>query len=144
MYFTFRYQMGAGMKLMDVLGEHADKHRHIKVNLLITIVHAELITQQEVGKTSVCDDVREKENHKAKMLDNEFSFLRLARLHPCLFACLIFISPHIFPYIKSFSIFSYISVVYCRTTRPVIYSPALLTDILCKFDWLTSPCCPFQ
>lgn len=71
MYFTFRYQMSAGMKLMDELGEHVDKHRHIKVNLLIAIVHAELITQQEVGKTSVCDDVREKENHKAKMLDNE-------------------------------------------------------------------------
>lgn len=71
MYFTFRYQRSAGMKLMDVLGEHADKHRHKKVNLLITIVHAELITQQEVGKTSVCDDVREKENHKAKMLDSD-------------------------------------------------------------------------
>lgn len=67
MYFTFRYQMSAGIKLMDVLGEHADKHRHIKVNLLTTIVHAELITQQEVGKTSVCDDVRE----KAKMLEKE-------------------------------------------------------------------------
>lgn len=66
--------MSAGMKLMGVLGEHADKHRHIEVNLLITTVHAELITQQEVGKTSVCDDGREKENHKAKKLDNELEF----------------------------------------------------------------------
>lgn len=60
MYFTFQYQRSAGMKLMDMLGEHTDKHCQIKVNLLITTVHAALIPHQEVGKTSLCDDVRVK------------------------------------------------------------------------------------
>lgn len=39
--------------------------------------------------------------------------------------------------------FSYISVVYCATMQPVIYSPAL-TDVLCKFDWLTSLAADFS
>lgn len=81
--------MSAGMKLMDVLGERADKHRHIKGNLLITTVHAELVTQQEVGKTGVCDDVREKENHKAKMLYNELELNVSSDQPGCLHLCLI-------------------------------------------------------
>lgn len=32
MFFGFQYQMSAGMKLMDMLGELSDKHCQIKVN----------------------------------------------------------------------------------------------------------------